>query len=303
MDPRPGSGLHLGIDIGGTKVLACEVDETGAVLRSTRRDTPGRYADPRLLDDAVTSALEELAVGREVVAVGLSVAGLIDHDRVHFSTHLPWQEDDTLVRLADRWGVPVVMDNDVACAAVAEIAYGAGRGGESFLLVTVGTGIGGAIVHAGTVLRGAHGMAGEFGHVRVVPEGHECECGLRGCLEQYASGNALVRLAGDGYADGPAVTAAALAGDGPALQALTWVGDWLGIGLGGLVSSYDPELVVIGGGVAEAGDLLLEPARRAMARSVVGSGHRPLPAVVLAQCGSAAGAVGAAHLARTARSR
>ncbi len=298
-----GPGLHVGIDIGGTKVLACEVDEAGAVLRSTRRDTPGRHADPRLLDDAVTSALDELSAGRALVAVGLSVAGLVDHDRVHFSTHLPWQEDDTLARLTARWGVPVVMDNDVACAAVAEIAFGAGRGGASFLLVTVGTGIGGAVVHAGTVLRGAHGMAGEFGHVRVVPDGHDCECGLRGCLEQYVSGNALVRLAGAAYADGPAVSAAARAGDATALAALASVGDWLGVGLGGLVSSFDPELIVIGGGASGAGDLLLEPARRAMARSVVGSGHRPLPAVVLAQCGPAAGAVGAAHLARTARPR
>jgi len=295
------TGLHVGIDIGGTKVLAGEVTAEGRVLRTARRRTPGRLADPRLLDDAVTEALQEVAGERAVASVGLSVAGLVDlsRGRVRFSTHLPWQEDDTAARLSARWGVPVLLDNDVSCAAVAELAYGQGLTHPDFLLVTVGTGIGGAIVHQGQLWRGANGMAGEFGHIRVVPDGRPCECGLRGCLEEYASGNAVVRLAGDAYEDGQAVTAAAAAGDPMAIQAITSVGDWFGIGLAGLVGSFDPAVVVVGGGVADAGELLLGPTRIALERSLVGSGHRDLPQVVVAACGPAAGMIGAAYLARS----
>lgn len=296
------TGLHVGIDIGGTKVLAGEVAADGRVVRTALRRTPGRYAEPRALDDAVTEALEEVAAGRAVAGVGLSVAGLVDRSgrRVRFSTHLPWQEDDTSARLSLRWGVPVTMANDVTCAALAELRFGAGRAHDDFLLITVGTGLGGALVHNGALMLGANGMAGEFGHIRVVPEGRECECGLRGCLEEYASGNALVRLAGPGYDDGQSVTAAASDGDPVALQALASVGEWLGVGLAGLVGSFDPAVVLVGGGVADAGELLLAPTRRSLARAVVGGGHRDLPELLLAECGPAAGMIGAAHLSLTA---
>ncbi len=294
------TALHVGVDIGGTKVLAGEVAHDGEVLRTALRRMPGRHATPRELDDAVTTAVEAVAGDRTVEAVGLSVAGLVDTTRttVHFSTHLPWQEDRTAERLSQRWGVRVVMDNDAACAALAELRHGAGRDHDDFMLITVGTGIGGAVVQRGEVSRGAHGMAGEFGHMRVVPEGRACECGLRGCFEQYASGNALLRLAGSAYGDGLAVTAAASDGDPVALQAMTTVGGWLGVGVAGLVGALDPGLVVVGGGVAEAGELLLEPARQAMTRSLVGAAHRELPEVVLAQCGSAAGMIGGSLLTR-----
>lgn len=292
--------LVVGVDIGGTKILAGEVTADGRVTRLRRVPVPGRLATSDDVDDALSEAVEQVARGREVSAVGLSVAGLVSADRtvVRFATHLPWREDPTASRLAARWGLPVVMDNDVACAAVAELQFGAGRGVDSFLLVTVGTGLGGALVHHGGLVRGANGMAGELGHVRVVPDGRPCECGMRGCLEQYASGNALVRLAGPDYEDGPAVTAAAGAGDTAALRALAEVGHWLGVGIAGVVSVFDPALVIIGGGVSEAGELLLTPARRAMGGAVLGSRHRDLPALVLAGCGPAAGAVGAAHVAR-----
>ncbi|WP_134738739.1 ROK family protein [Nocardioides sp. 503] len=295
------SPLHVGVDIGGTKVLAGEVTAEGRVLRTARRRTPGRSAAPHELDDAVTEAVEEVAQGRPLASVGLSVAGLVDvaRGRVRFSTHLPWQEDDTGARLSARWGVPVLLDNDVSCAAIAELAFGRGLSHSDFLLVTIGTGIGGAIVHRGRLWRGANGMAGEFGHVRVVPDGRVCECGMRGCLEEYASGNALRRLAGDAYEDGQAVTAAATAGDPVAIQALTSVGDWFGIGLAGLVGSFDPAALVIGGGVVDAGELLLGPTRAALERHLVGAGHRDLPPLLVAACGPAAGMVGAAHLART----
>ena len=294
------SGLHVGIDIGGTKVLAGEVTADGQVSRTALRRTPGRNADPHELDDAVTAALQEVAAGRAVDGVGLSVAGLVDRsgERVRFSTHLPWQEDDTAHRLSLRWAVPVTMANDVTCAAVAELRFGAGRTHQDFLLITVGTGLGGALVLGGELVPGANGMAGEFGHLRAVPDGRDCECGLRGCLEEYASGNALVRLAGPSYDDGQSVTAAASDGDPVALQALASVGEWLGVGLAGLVGAFDPAVVLIGGGVADAGELLLGPTRRALARSVVGGDHRDLPELLLAECGPAAGMIGAAHLSR-----
>ena len=232
-----------------------------------------------------------------------------------FAPHLPWQGEDVRARFARRLRVPVVLDNDANCAAVAEWAYGAARSTESAVMVTLGTGIGGAIMLNGRVLRGVNGMAGEFGHMQVVPGGLACECGRSGCWEQYSSGNALVRhvrdridreessledrCAGDPMAiTGPMVTEAARAGDRLALNAFAIVGEWLGVGLANLVAALDPDRIVIGGGVVDAGDLLLEPARITLARSLVGAEHRSVPEIVAAQLGPAAGMVGAAAMAR-----
>jgi glucokinase len=182
-------------------------------------------------------------------------------------------------------------------------------------VVTMGTGIGGAVVVDGRVVRGHNGMAGEFGHTQVVPDGHPCECGHRGCWEQYSSGNALVRLArarlgheptlleelcaGDPERlTGPMITRAAEDGDLVARQAFASVGDWLGVGLANLVAVLDPEVVVVGGGVSAAGDRLLDPARAALRRALVGAGHRVVPPVRQARYGPEAGAVGAVFLAR-----
>jgi glucokinase len=218
-------------------------------------------------------------------------------------------------RLAERWSAPVVLDNDANCAARAELTYGAVGDASDAVVVTMGTGIGGAVVLDGSVHRGHNGMAGEFGHMQVVPDGHPCECGGTGCWEQYSSGNALVRFARarlgsepttlvaacEGDPDrltGPMVTAAAEAGDAVALAAFASVGDWLGVGVANLVAAFDPEIVVIGGGVSAAGDLLLGPARLALRRSLVGAEHRTVPPVVRAALGPEAGAIGAADLAR-----
>ena len=181
----------------------------------------------------------------------------------------------------------------------------------------MGTGIGGALVLDGQVHRGFNGMAGEFGHMQVVPDGQACECGGHGCWEQYSSGNALVRFARDhigheptlleqlcgGNPDrlvGPMVTEAAEEGDLVARRAFASVGDWLGVGVANLVAAFDPEVVVVGGGVSAAGDRLLDPARTALQRSLVGAGHRVIPAIVRAELGPEAGVVGAALLARRA---
>ena len=306
----------IGVDVGGTKVLAGEVTPEGQVLRTATRRTPGRRVSVASLEDALTAAVLEVADGRAPLGVGLAAAGFVDAagDRVMFAPHLPWAGEDVRRRLSQRWGAPVTLDNDANCAAYAESRLGAARGATSALMVTMGTGIGGALVLDGRVLRGANGMAGEFGHMQVVPDGRACECGRQGCWEQYSSGNALVRLARarvvveptvltdlcQGQPDqltGPMVTAAAEDGDLVARQAFASVGDWLGVGLAGLVAAFDPEVVVVGGGVSAAGDRLLDPARVALGRALVGAEHRVVPEIRVARLGPAAGLVGAALLA------
>ncbi len=307
--------MIVGVDIGGTKVLAGEVTADGEVRRTALRVTPGRRVPAQLVEDALTEAVMELADG-ELEAVGLAAAGFVDVTRtqVLFAPHLPWHREDVVARLSQRWGVPVIMDNDANCTALAEARYGAARGASSTVLVTLGTGIGGALLLAGELWRGAGGMAGEFGHQQVVPGGLPCQCGRSGCWEQYCSGNALVRHArarlgaspvlaaacgGDpGALTGPMVTEAATQGDPVSLAAFRSVGDWLGVGLANLVASFDPALLVVGGGVSVAGRLLLDPARAALARSLVGAEDRVVPSVVPAELGPRAGLVGAALLAR-----
>ena len=189
--------MFVGVDIGGTKVLAGEVDAHGTVVRTARRDTPGRRVPAALVEAALGEAVHEVAAGRRIEAVGLAAAGFVDvtRTRVLFAPHLPWHGEDVVARLTAAWNVPVIMDNDANCTALAETAYGAAREASSTVLVTLGTGIGGALVLGGELWRGAGGMAGEFGHQQVVPGGLPCQCGRTGCWEQYCSGNALVRHA------------------------------------------------------------------------------------------------------------
>ena len=189
--------VWIGVDVGGTKVLAGVVDEHGRVVRTARRATPGRRVDAVQVEDALVGAVLEVAAGSPIAGVGVAAAGFVDASggRVMFAPHLPWQGEDVRDRLADRWGVPVTLDNDANGAAVAEWTYGAARGARSVVVVTMGTGIGGGIIIDDHLVRGANGMAGEFGHMQVVPGGQACECGGHGCWEQYSSGNALVRFA------------------------------------------------------------------------------------------------------------
>ncbi len=309
--------LFIGVDIGGTKVLAAAVSSTGRVLRTARRTTPGRRVESRLVEDALTEAVQEVSGVRRPAAIGIAAAGFVDAqgERVRFAPHLPWRDEGVRARLAERWSAPVVLDNDANCAARAELAYGSVGGAQDAVVITMGTGIGGAVVLDGAVHRGYNGMAGEFGHMQVVPDGRPCECGGTGCWEQYASGNALTRFArarigneptalevacgGDPEKlTGPMVTDAATVGDAVALAAFADVGQWLGVGVANLVAAFDPEIVVVGGGLSAAGDLLMEPARTAMRGSLVGAAHRVVPPVVRAGLGPEAGAIGAADLAR-----
>ncbi len=308
-------GVRIGVDVGGTKVLAGVVDEHGRVGRTALRRTPGRRVSVELVEDALTDSVIDAAAGRPILGVGVAAAGFVDaaRERVMFAPHLPWAGDPVRERLARRWGTEVALENDANCAALAEARFGAARGASSAVVVTMGTGIGGALLLDGRVVRGWQGMAGEFGHQQVVPDGRSCECGRSGCWEQYASGNALVRFArarfgvqptmlteacdGDPHLlTGPMVSAAAERGDAVARAAFASVGEWLGTGVANLVATFDPEVVVVGGGLSEAGDRLLDPARAVLARSVVGAAHRALPALVAAELGPRAGLVGAATL-------
>jgi glucokinase len=315
--------LTVGVDIGGSKVLAGVVNARGQVLERLRRDTPSK--SPKAVEDAIVEIVHELVARHPIAAVGIGAAGFVDAGRasVLFSPHLAWRNEPLRDALWVRLRLPIVVDNDANAAAWAECRFGAGIGRRHVLCLTLGTGIGGALMLDGRLFRGANGMAGEFGHMQVVQGGHRCECGNRGCWEQYASGNALARYARelvradspvahylrdmvDGDADritGALVSEAARLGDPAAIDLITEVGDWLGTGLAGLTAAFDPDCVIVGGGVSEAGDLLLAPARESFARTLTGRGFRAAPPIVGAYLGADAGFVGAADLARSAARR
>jgi glucokinase len=322
MSAGPAELPALGIDIGGTKVAGGVVAADGRVLATARRATPG--ASVAATEDAIAAVVEELADGHDgdVVGVGVGAAGWFDRsgNTVLFSPHLAWRGSTLRADLAARLRQPVWVGNDADAAAWAEYRYGAARGSELALMVTLGTGIGGGIVLDGRLQRGAHGVAGEWGHMRVVPDGRLCACGNRGCWEQYVSGNALGQAArelaesspataarlldladGDpGALTGEHVARAATNGDAAARELVTDVGTWLGQGIADLAAVLDPDVVVVGGGVSVLGELLLAPARERLDRALPGRGYRPGPRVVVAELGPQAGLVGAADLVRLA---
>jgi glucokinase len=310
------SSPRFGVDLGGTKVLGVAVDDgSGAVLATHRASTP--VGGPEIVDTLheVVAALAE-ATDQAPASVGIGAAGLVDRAGVlRFGPNLPGVIDLDLVgQLRARVGVDVVVDNDVTCAAVAEHRIGAARDVSDAVVVALGTGIGGALILDGAVRRGAHHMAGEFGHLLVDPDGPLCGCGQRGCWEQFASGSALGRLARDRAIGGllPGVvaaaggspelvdavhlTAAAAGRDPDAVAVLDEFARWVAVGLAGLVNVADPEIIVIGGGIVSTGDLLLDPVRANLAHLTVGAGHRPEVPVVGATAGPMAAAIGAALL-------
>jgi glucokinase len=255
-----------------------------------------------------------------VVAVGVAIAGFVDEKRslLRFAPNLPMAERPLREIVGAATGLHVVVENDANAAAWGEFRFGGGRGSSDVVLLTVGTGLGGGIVLANRLLRGAFGIAGEVGHVRMVPGGLPCGCGNFGCWEQYTSGSALIREAralarsmpdrgarllelagGDPEAiGGRMVTRAATEGDPAARELLAEVGRWLGEGIADLANILDPAAIVVGGGVSEAGDLLLQPAREAYAALLSGAAHRPHLRIVAAELGNGAGLIGAADLAR-----
>jgi glucokinase len=306
--------LAVGIDIGGTKIAALRISPGGEIRASTVVPSPATDQQAALpaIEAAAASVLDD-----GVVAIGVGMAGLVDvRSGVLLSTpNLVWRNVPLAARLGERFGLPVVVENDATAAAWAESRLGASRGHDDSLFVGVGTGIGGGIVAGGRLLRGAHGLAGEIGHFIVEPGGPLCGCGNRGCWEQVASGlaiaragrravtdqpgSAIARLAGGDprRATGELVTEAAREGDEVAVAILAEVARRLGEGVAGLVNILDPDIVVIGGGVGETGDLLFGPLREAYRATVEGADVRPEVPIAPARLGNDAGAIGAALLA------
>jgi glucokinase len=309
----------IGVDVGGTKVLGGVVDESGTVVKTARRDTPREGGSA--LTQAIADVAKDLMAEFTIDSVGVSAAGFVSSDRktmLATPNIAGWNGVDLDYQLTSLIGLPVVIENDANAAAWGEARFGAGRGKRHMLMLTVGTGIGGGIVVNGELYRGAFGTAAEIGHIRVVPEGHLCGCGARGCFEQYGSGNALMRHTreaiaaspdiarnllsrGDGTLEGltgKAITDAARDGDAVALAAFNTTAQWLGAGIASLAVVLDPECVVIGGGVIDAGEILLKPTREALERSMPFAGKHPYPEIIGAQLGNEAGLVGVADLAR-----
>jgi len=312
------SELAIGIDIGGTKVAAGVVDHDGRLLATSRRPTPSQ--DPARLMELVAEVVTELRDGHDVAAVGVGAAGWVDAARttVLFAPNLAWRNAPLQADLSRLVDLPVDIENDANAAAWAEHRFGAGEREPDTVVLTIGTGVGAGLIIDGELRRGRFGIGGEPGHYRVVPGGRLCGCGNHGCFEQYCSGTALVRAArevarsrpadaarllelagGDPEAIvGPTVTLAAQAGDPAAIDCFEEIGRWLGQGMADLTAILDPGRFVIGGGVAEAGELLLRPARETYAAVVSGRGYRPIADVVSARLGADAGLIGAADLAR-----
>lgn len=311
--------LTVGVDVGGTKVLGGVVDSLGKVLATSRRETP--RAGGSELTQTIAAVALELMQEHSITAVGVSAAGFVSSDRktmLATPNIADWNGVQLEGELTKLIGLPVVIENDANAAAWGEAKFGAGRNQAHMMMLTIGTGVGGGIVVNNELYRGAFGIAAEFGHLRVVPEGHLCGCGARGCFEQYASGSALRRHAreaisaspdlarnllarGDGTIDGltgQAITDAAREGDAVALAAFQTTAQYLGAGIASLAVLLDPSCVVIGGGVIDAGEILLAPTREAMKRYMPFAGKHPYPEIVAAELGNEAGLVGVADLAR-----
>jgi len=326
----PGKRVTIGVDLGGTKLVAAVVDGDGRL--SSLQRWPARVAPYDEALDAISELVARLRRvaqdgGDEVVAVGVAAAAFLtaDRARVRQATNLVGFRDRPFrADLSERLGLPVVIENDADAAAWGEYAHGAGKNERCLVMATVGTGIGGGIVVDGRLITGGAGLAGEFGHVQVVTDGLECGCGARGCLEQYASGTALVRFARAAAADhagdtgpllaraggdperidGPMITALAREGDPLARRALADLGRWVGLGLAQVATVLDPSVVLIGGGLTDAaGDLVVDPARAAFGSCASLPGVRPVVPVRRAGLGNAAGLVGAASLASRAAKR
>lgn len=309
------AGLAVGVDIGGTKIAAGLVADDGTLVSRDRADTPAHSAD------AVVQIVGDLAVrlaSEQHLAslpVGIGAAGLVDSKgTVLYAPNLALSGCPVRERISDRLGVPVVVANDGIVAAWGEFRAGASRAVDgTVVMLTLGTGVGGGLVVDDRLVLGGNGLGAEFGHIIVEEGGRLCPCGNRGCLEAYASGTAIGKMAeerlqkGDVPAGsmlaqlpaltGKSVTVAAHQGDAVARDVLSTCGFWLGVGIASLVNALDPSMVVIGGGAMQAGSLLLEPARAASGERVLGRGRRPAVPIVKATLGDDAGVIGAGLLA------
>ena len=309
----------IGIDVGGTKVLGGVVTASGEILATARRDTPREGG--RALTEAIANVATELAQQFPVESIGVSAAGFITSDR---QTMLAtpnisnWNGVNLVNELTEILHKKIVLENDANAAVWGEFKFGAGRGRNDLMMLTLGTGVGGGLILDGAVFRGAFGIGAELGHIRLIPDGQLCGCGIRGCLEQYASGSALMRHAreaidaspllarnllerGDGSIEGlkgQHITDAARDGDPVAIAAFNTMANYLGAGIASLCAVVDPSCIVLGGGVIDAGELFLGPTREAALKLLPFSGKHPYPEIVPAELGNNAGLVGVADLSR-----
>jgi glucokinase len=300
----------LGIDVGGTKLVAATVTADGAVVERRRLETPARDGD------RLVATLHDLIadLGGDGLPVGIGVAGMVDRDgRVRYGPNIAVRDVPLAAALRAVAGGEVTVVNDANAAVLGEQRAGAARGRSDVLLFTLGTGVGGGIVLDGRLREGPHGFAGEVGHLIVAEGGRPCPCGNRGCIEAYASGTAIglaardrlvdqsveTLLRGDEQLTGRSVTDAAVAGDALAQSILVEVGRWLGVAAAGLVNVLDPEVVLIGGGAGRATAPWVVPAAEAAIaeRMLGGAQVRPAPPIELTALGDDAGMIGAALLA------
>lgn len=312
----------IGIDIGGTKIAGAVVDEDGEIVTEDRVPSPAR--DSSAIEDAVVEMVERLRNGRDIAGVGVAAAGFIDaaQSTVYYAPNLSWRNESFQAKLSARLKMPVVIENDANAAGWAEFRFGAAHLVSDMVMLTIGTGVGGAIVTGDELFRGGFGTGGELGHIRLIPGGLPCGCGVRGCLEQYGSGRALGRLANEladaggigqaladkreergGALSGESIYELIVAGDGGAIMALRRLGSYIGQGCATLGAVLDPQMFVLGGGVAQAGELLLEPVRAAYFDNLPARGFHPEPEFVIAELVNDAGVVGAADSARIAAER
>ena len=310
----------IGIDIGGTKIAGAVVTDLGAIVAEDRVATVA--GDSEAIVDAVVEMIERLALGRDILAAGVAAPGFIDvaQSTVYYTPNISWRNEPLRERLRARLPFDITIDNDANAAGWAEFRFGAGRLATDMTMLTIGTGVGGAIVTQDRLFRGGFGAGAELGHMRIVPDGLPCGCGARGCIEQYGSGRALLRMANQvadvadtgtgigialadarrrhGTLTGDHIAELIVAGDPGAIHALTELGHWLGQACASLSAVLDPQLFVFGGGVSVAGDLLLNPIREAYRQNLPARGYHPEPEFVIAELVNNAGVVGAADLAR-----
>lgn len=306
----------IGIDIGGTKIAGALVSELGEILLEDRVATPS--AGSESIVDAVVAMITSLADGQDVAAAGVAAPGFIDAAQsvVYYTPNISWRNEPLRALLSARLDLDITIDNDANAAGWAEFRFGAGRLYSDMTMLTIGTGVGGAIVTRDRLFRGGFGVGAELGHMRVVENGLPCGCGARGCIEQYGSGRALLRMANEvadrggigsallavrashGELTGADVAALIITHDPGALAALRELGSWLGQACASLSAVLDPQIFVFGGGVAVAGDLLLDPVRESYLAHLPARGFHPEPKFVIAELVNDAGVVGAADLAR-----
>ena len=313
------SALTIGIDIGGTKVLGGVVDSTGKIIDSARRPTP--LAGGKELVATIIDLVKEFQGKHEIAGIGISVAALISKDQgtiVGAPNIANLSQLNFVSEIKKVFNLPVIAENDANAAMWAEFKFGNAKGFNPVIFFIIGTGMGGGLVIDGKLFRGAHGIGAEFGHMIVQPQGIKCGCGTQGCIEQYASGSALMRYAKEGIeADpqkgkrllelaggnlseltGSILTTAAKNGDELAIAAFNKQANWLGSACASYALLLDPQAIVVGGGVVDAGELFLEPVRKAMHSYMPFGKSHPEPKIIAAKFGNDAGLIGAADLVR-----